>query len=202
MANTKSKVTKTKTESTEKAVETTEIATAEPAESSAPAVAESAPEKVPEKKQYKVRKNLDPNTVVTVKNGYQGTLVYISSKTKETFKWEEFGDEQDMELQELKNARNASKGFFENNWFLIDDPEIIEYLGVEQYYKYALNYDEFNGLFDKTPEEIKSIVSKLSAGQKKTVAYRAKQLISDGEIDSIKVITALEDSLSVELIDR
>lgn len=155
-----------------------------------------------EKKQYRVKKNLDPNMIVTVKNGFQGLLVYKSRRTNERFVWETFGDEQDMDLQELKNARNSSKTFFENNWFLIDDPEVLEYLGVSQYYKYALNFDSFDGLFNKTPDEISDTISRLSAGQKKSVAYRAKELIANGSIDSIKVINALEESLSIELIDR
>lgn len=155
-----------------------------------------------EKKQYRVKKNLDPNMIVTVKNGFQGLLVYKSRRTNERFVWETFGDEQDMDLQELKNARNSSKAFFENNWFLIDDPEVLEYLGVSQYYKYALNFDSFDGLFNKTPDEISDTISRLSTGQKKSVAYRAKELIANGSIDSIKVINALEESLSIELIDR
>ena len=140
--------------------------------------------------------------IVTVKNGFQGLLVYKSRRTNERFVWETFGDEQDMDLQELKNARNSSKTFFENNWFLIDDPEVLEYLGVSQYYKYALNFDSFDGLFNKTPDEISDTISRLSTGQKKSVAYRAKELIANGSIDSIKVINALEESLSIELIDR
>ena len=155
-----------------------------------------------EKKQYRVKKNLDPNMIVTVKNGFQGLLVYKSRRTNERFVWETFGDEQDMDLQELKNARNSSKTFFENNWFLIDDPEVLEYLGVSQYYKYALNFDSFDGLFNKTPDEISDTISRLSTGQKKSVAYRAKELIANGSIDSIQVINALEESLSIELIDR
>lgn len=155
-----------------------------------------------ERKQYRVKKSLDPNMIVTVKNGFQGLLVYKSRRTNERFVWETFGDEQDMDLQELKNARNSSKTFFENNWFLIDDPEVLEYLGVSQYYKYALNFDSFDGLFDKTPDEISDTISRLSTGQKKSVAYRAKELIANGSIDSIKVINALEESLSIELIDR
>lgn len=158
--------------------------------------------KTTEKKQYKVIKNLDPNTIVTVVNGYQGRLVYKSKRTNERFEWDCFGDEQDMTLQELKNAKNASKSFFINNWFLIDDPEILEYLGVTQYYKYALNFESFDSLFEKAPAEIKSTVALLSSGQKKTVAYRAKELIATGVIDSIKIINALEDVLAVELIDR
>lgn len=69
-------------------------------------------------------------------------------------------------------------------------------------YKHALNTESFNELFHTTPDEIERTVRKLSDGQKKSVAFRAKQLIREGEIDSIKVINALERSLSVELIER
>lgn len=153
-------------------------------------------------KKYKVRKEIPLNTIVPVVNGFNGMLIYDSPRTNEHFVWEEFGSEQDMELQELKNARNSYRSFFENNWFLISDPEIIEYLGVEKYYKNALTFENFDDIYDLSPKEIEDRVSKLSDGQKATVRYRAKQLINDGVIDSIKTITALEKSLGVELIER
>lgn len=165
-------------------------------------VVETAPAKEVEKKSYKVKKNLDPSMYVTVKNGFNGTLVYKSKKTGERFIWEAFGDEQEIELAELKAAKNSYKSFFVNNWFLFDDPEIVEWLGMNQYYKYALNSASFDKLFEKSPDEIEKTVKALSDGQKKSVAFRAKQLIADGTIDSIKVIAALEKSLSVELIEH
>lgn len=165
-------------------------------------VVETVPAKEAEKKSYKVKKNLDPGMYVTVKNGFNGTLVYKSKKTGERFIWEAFGDEQEIELAELKAAKNSYKSFFVNNWFLFDDPEIVEWLGMNQYYKYALNSASFDKLFEKSPDEIEKTVKALSDGQKKSVAFRAKQLIADGTIDSIKVIAALEKSLSVELIEH
>ncbi len=165
-------------------------------------VEETAVNAAEPKKQYKVKSNLDPNTIITVKNGFHGQLVYKSKKTSETFIWEGFGDEQDMELQELKNARNSARAFFENNWFLIDDPEVLDYLGVTQYYKNALTYETFDELFKKKPSEVKAILAKLSKGQRNSVAYRARQLIADGLIDSLKVIDTLEECLEIELIER
>lgn len=153
-------------------------------------------------KTYKVKRDIPLNAIIPVRNGFNGSLVYRSPRTNETYVWEGFGSEQDMELQELKNARNSYKSFFENNWFLISDPEIIEYLGVGQYYKNALTYENFDSIYKLDADEIEDRVSKLSDGQKATVRYRAKQLIDDGTIDSIKVITALEKSLGVELIER
>lgn len=153
-------------------------------------------------KTYKVRKQLDPHVVVTVKNGFPGMLIYESSKTGELFRWESLGDEQDMELQELKNARNASKAFYMNNWFQIDDPEILEYLGVSEYYKHALNLIDDDTLCGLTPDEVRSTVACMSDGQKLALKYRVKQLIESCDIDSIKTITAFEDALGAELIER
>lgn len=154
------------------------------------------------KRQYRVKNTLTPNTFVTVKNGFNGRLVYKSSRTHEKFVWEGFGAEQDIELQELKNAKSAHKTYFEHNWFLFDDPEVIRYLGVERYYASALSFDEFDELFTKTPDEIRVRIAAIPDGQKQALIYKAKQMISDGEIDSIKMVEALEESLAVELIER
>lgn len=165
-------------------------------------VRETAHQDPEEKVTYRAKRDLDPNMYVTVKNGFNGVLVYKSRRTGERFVWQEFGDEQDMELMELKSARNASKDYFINNWFLFDDPAVIEWLGVGRYYKHALNTKSFDELFFKEPDEIKATMAELSKGQKRSVAFRAKQLIDEGTIDSIKTINALESCLGVELIER
>lgn len=149
-----------------------------------------------------VPKDVDPDQIVTVRNGFQGRLIYKSKRTGEQWVWEAFGAEQDMELSELKNARNSNKKYFINNWFVFDEDWIIDYLGMRQYYKYSLNINDFDQLFKRPADEIEDIISKLSDGQRKSVAYRARQLIAENEIDSNKVINMLEKCLGVELIER
>lgn len=151
-----------------------------------------------------IPKEVDLNQLIPVLNGYQGLLVYKSARTNEKFVWPEFGSEQMVELRELRNAKNTWKKYFINNWFMFDEDYawVIDYLGMGQYYKYALRIDEFDSLFDMSPEQIEEAVSNLSAGQKRSVSYRAKQLIADGEIDSFKAIAALERSLGVELVEK
>lgn len=151
-----------------------------------------------------IPKEIDPNQTVLVRNGFQGTLIYKSPRTGEIFRWDNFGDEQEMEIRELRNAKSAKKNFFIYNWFMFDteDEWVIEYLGLTQYYKNAVKLDEFDELFSKSAAEIEKIVSKLSKGQKKSIAYRARQLVIDGVIDSRKTITSLEKSLGIELVER
>lgn len=155
----------------------------------------------PKREAFKVRKVFDPHTSVMVRNGFPGKLIYKNKRTGESFIWDSLGDEQEMEIQELRNAKGSSKAFFSENWFLFDDPEVIDYLGVSAYYKNALSYEEFDGLFDMNVDEMVSRIEKLSSGQKKSVAYRAAQMIEAGMIDSRQKIAALEKSLGIKLVE-
>ena len=149
-------------------------------------------------------KDIDPHEYVVVRNGARGKLIYISPRTKERFVWEDFGDEQEMELQELRNAKAANKKFFERNWFMFDEEFdwVIDYLGVRAFYKHALSIDNFDDVFKKSPKDITAFLKELGEGQKRSVSYRARQLIAEGEIDSMKVIDALEKGLGVELVEK
>lgn len=149
-----------------------------------------------------VAKDIDVHQYISVKNGFHGRLVYVSKKTGEEFHWAEFGDEQDMELSELKNVKNTNKKFFTNNWFMFDEPWVVEYLGVAQYYKHALTMADFDDLFALSPAEIEDRLSGVSPGQKRSLVYRAKEKIDNQEIYDLRVISTLEKCLGVELIER
>jgi len=173
-----------------------------PAEGTSTAAERPAAEVSETTKKPVVPKEIDPNQIITVRNGFQGRLVYKSKRTGERWSWESFGAEQDMELSELKNARNSNKKYFINNWFMFDEPWIVDYIGMSQYYKFAIAISDFDKLFEKPVAEIERAVSKLSDGQKKSIAYRAKQLIASGGIDSNKTIATLEKCLGVELVEH
>lgn len=151
-----------------------------------------------------VPKEIDLHQYIPVRSGVHGKLIYKSSKTGEKFVWQEFGEEQDMELQEIRNAKGSNKKFFEKNWFMFDDEYdwVIDYLGVRAFYKNALPIDGFDDLFNMRPADLEKRLSVLSEGQKKAVGYRARQLIAENSIDSLKVIDVLEKALNVELIER
>lgn len=157
---------------------------------------------VEQEKRPIVPKDVDQHQIVTVRNGFQGRLVYKSPKTGERFVWEGFGAEQDMEIAELRNAKSANKKYFENNWFMFDEQWVVEYLGLSQYYKFAIPIAEFDKFFEKPAAELEKALAKLSKGQKRSVAYRARQLISEEAIDSNKTIATLEKCLGIELVEH
>lgn len=162
-----------------------------------PAVVDEAPQKI-------LPKDIDVNQYISVRNGFPGVLVYKSSRTGELFQWERFGDTQDIELRELRNAKGNQKAFFINNWFMFDEEFdwVIDYLGMRQYYKNAVCIENFDDLFKKTPAQLGKLISEMSPGQKRSLAYRAYEMISAGEIDSLKLIATLEEGLGVDLIEK
>ena len=167
------------------------------------AAAEQEKQEAAEQKKAIVPKEVDIHQYIPVKNGFHGLLVYISKRTGEEFQWENFGDEQEMELQELKNAKSSDKAFFQNNWFLFDEEYawVIDYLGMRQFYKNALSIDGFDDILKRKPEEIKKEVAAMSSGQKASLRYHVIEKIANDEIDSRKVIAALEEALGVQLVE-
>lgn len=162
---------------------------------------ETVVESVPPAKKI-VPKTYTQDELIVVRNGFQGRLVYQSRKTGELFVWDEFGSEQDMEFGELKNARSSGKNFFVNNWFMFDDPCVVEALGMGNFYKHSINIEKFDSLFSMDVDEARATLEQMPKGQRQSVAYRARQLISDGAIDSFKMINMLEDVLGIELIEK
>lgn len=185
--------TKSKTTGTSKASEEKKAPLAPETEHAAEPAAEAAAEPKAEV--------IDENQYVMVRNGFHGTLVYISQRTKEQFDWPEYGDEQEMELRELKSAKASQKAFFVNNWFMLDD-WVIKYLGVESYYKHTVNQHELNELLRSAPDKIVSEISMMNDGQKTSLGFRVREMVQNGEIDSLRVITALEEALGIELIEK
>lgn len=159
----------------------------------------------PEEQPQKIMpKDIDLTQYITVKNGFPGMLVYKSARTGELFEWDKFGDTQDIELRELRNAKGNAKAFFINNWFMFD-PEydwVIDYLGMRQYYKNAVSIENFDDVFKKSPAQAKKMISEMSDGQKRSLSYRAYEMIKAGELDSLKLIAALEEGLGIELIEK
>jgi replicative DNA helicase len=157
-------------------------------------------------KPVNTKKKIPLDTNISCKSAVRGTLTYLSKRMAGyQVVWNDFGDEEFLDLQELISMRNTDLRFFKDNWIIIDDSEgytaqeIMDYIKVSQYYNKDVNIDNFDSLFNEKPDKIKETVSKMSSGLKETVAIRAKQLYNSGNLYDLRCIKALEESLGVEL---
>lgn len=146
------------------------------------------------KRRAKVALPLDTQVCV-VSAVMPGSLIYQSKRMQGmSFEWYEFGDEQYIELAELQAMRNSYPAFFEQNWILIDDEEVLEFLHAERFYKHIKSVDDLYQLLNSSAQEIKRVVPELSRSLKQTLAHLAKKHIDDGTLDSSALIRAIEDT--------
>lgn len=138
---------------------------------------------------------------IEVTNGFNGRLIYRNSRTGELFEWEKLGDKVDIQFIDLKNAKSSAKRFFEENWFMFEDPDVIEALGLKKYYENSISVEEIEGLFDKAQLDVIEEIKQLPEGQKATLRYKAREKVANKEIDSLKYIEALEKALDIKLIN-
>ena len=144
---------------------------------------------------------LDLNTMVKVKNGTAGMLVYVSRKTGYEFKLDGYGAEDYIDLGELLACRNSYPMFFSKNWFIIDDPAVCEFLKIGKFYDQSLDIDELKDVLKLDVDALVERVRALPEGQRSTLAYLAAQEIASGELDSRSRIEALENELGYQLTE-
>lgn len=145
-------------------------------------------------------KTYNPNEYATVKSGFHGRLFYKDKTTGETYEWSEFGDEVDMTVGELKRARSAQPRFFTDNWWILGDPGLVEFLRAERYYENAFDEQKMNELFSMSAAQIKAATENLSEGQRQSVIFEARSRISSGRLNDLRAVKALEESLQAELM--
>lgn len=184
---------------------TTKKATAPRAIKKAPGASSvsETPVVVEEKKPVELMPNMLVPCVSMVRNG---KLIYVSHRTiGYKILWNSFGEMQYVELGELVAMKSTDFAFYEKNWISIPDSyelkqEVIEYLGVGRYLKDAVDAEAIDELLRSSAGDIIDKVSALPQGSKDAVRTVAERAITNGTMDSLQKIHALELALDCKLI--
>lgn len=148
-------------------------------------------------------KKIPLNTEVACTNLTNGKLIYISKKQLGyQVIWENPNDVEYIELSELVSMRNSQRAFFENSWIGIDDPDIIKFLKVEQYYKNVINLDNITAFLDLPNEEIARKLENMSNGFRENIKSKVVDMINNDEIDSIKKVKFLKETFGLNDISK
>lgn len=151
--------------------------------------------KVPEKKVF------NKDDLVDVINGTDGSLFYESPREiGYKVEWNNFGDTQQMEYSELVNMRSSYPIFFEKNWVMFNDKNVMDALKVSKYYEDSDILKECKKIYAMRPNDIVNYISTLSAITKNQIKAEVKKSIESDELDSIKSIRAFEKAFNCKFI--
>lgn len=152
-------------------------------------------------KKTKVKK-LDDKTNITVISNFPGLLFYRSPRYNDEFIWSEFGDENEMSLQELKSMKASHRAFYEQKWITFteeDSDDVIKYLKVEKYFKDGVAQNDLEDIFEKDVNEIADIIETATPNEKSLILTKAREQFESGDLVNTHIIKLIEDKLQVDI---
>ncbi len=164
-----------------------------------------SPKEDNKEKSQKWQANLD--RMICVENVSPGKLIY-KSKRQMGYKivWNEPGDTNYVELEELVNLKNTNTRFVREPWIRIveeDEYEILQYLNVLQFYRGILGIDNLASILKLTDKhtfkDFKAKFDRLPKSYKESAVTIAAEMIKNGSLDSIRVKQYIEQEMNTNL---
>lgn len=148
--------------------------------------------------------NVSLNDIVYVQSCFHGDLFYRSKRNNGFIvEWQQFGEEQPVDVDELMYMRNTQPTFFKEQWIrLVGDnaDDVFEFLHLDRYCKNNLKFDDFDDVFAMESDEIEMVVKSFTPSLRESFARRALELIETGELDNLKKIQAIERASGYSLL--
>lgn len=153
----------------------------------------------PVKPIVKQKVQIDLKEMVPCRNVTNGSLTYVSRKSGTEVNWSEFGDVEYIDVAELLTIKTGQPRFFNEPWIMIDDENVIDYLGLRSIYDRIVNPDNIDEFFYLQAEEITEKLSKAPHGTRDLVASKAREMVENESLYDVRIIRAIEKELRIDL---
>lgn len=129
-----------------------------------------------------------------------GWLGMEGKKSQILYQWLNYGDEVEVEYEDLVAAVRSSSSMVYAPYFVIENADFLAmYPQVQKAYESRYTKDDLNDIFTLSPSNIKKAISGLPESIAETVKSMAVSKIRTGELDSIARIKALDEVYGIDL---
>lgn len=149
-----------------------------------------------------VKQTIDRNYMVPVMNATNGYLIYQSKKTGTELHFQEYGDIEYVDYQELLTMKSGHRRFFDEPFIIVLDDEAANALSLTKMYENIPDPSQIDKVFQMNQKEFENVVEKAPRGIKHVIILRAKQMYESGVLDSVKKINYLNDRFKAEIGQR
>ncbi len=156
---------------------------------------ENTVERKPEKKRV-----FEQTDGVACRSVIQGGLYMEGQKTKIDYSWNDYGDISEVEYRDLVAEVRSKSRFVFNPWFIIEDEDFLkEFPQVKQFYDSSYTIKDLIQILNMPADKMIEEIKKLPKGPADTVKSLAAKQVSNGTLDSVKKIKALDEYFGTDL---
>lgn len=140
------------------------------------------------------KKGFTPTDGVICVSLVPGELGMIGLKSGQNYTWNGRGDEVEVEYQDLVAAIRMNKKHIKEPYFIIKDKDFLrEFPDVDKIYASMYAISDLKDVLSLDVSRMKSVIISLPNGAKESLKSVASSMISNGTLDSIKKIQALDE---------
>lgn len=140
--------------------------------------------------------------LITVMAGINGNLVHHSPVGNGIYKFNGFGQRQQMPYKELKAMNNLTRGTLEDGWIIILNKDIIKEFGLEEEYEHFLTPNKVDNILKMNAKDLEETIKNLPRSMKTTLIDTAKSRYNAGQFDSASSIKVFEKVYDVSFTDN
>lgn len=146
-------------------------------------------------------KKFEPSDPITCRSVCQGILNMEGKSTGTMYRFDGYGDEIDIEYRDLlSEARNARSAYIYNPMLIVEDKDFINSVpALKKFYDNYADVTNLRGILGKPVQQMIEAIQELPQGAKDQIKILASTLISNGELDSMSRIKALEDYFGIQM---
>lgn len=155
----------------------------------------------PEVKPVETKKKFEPNEPVLCRSVCQGALFMEGQSTKIMYRFDDYGSEVGIEYRDLvSEVRSNNSSFIYNPMFIVVDEDFIkEFPALQKFYEKHYSVTDLRGILELSPEEMIEEMKALPKGAAEQLKLIASAMVSDGTLDSMRKIKALEEFYGVDM---
>lgn len=144
--------------------------------------------------------NLDKKRRVPVISVCSGSVGYQCKLSPNFLIWEEYGDENEMTIDELLIMYSQSKLFLTEPIILVDDEEFADTFRLTDKYSAIFDTEDLNDFYKSgNSNSIKNKIMDLPEGIRKQVLTRTVIAINKGELNNLAVIKMLKKEFDLDV---
>lgn len=152
------------------------------------------------KTETKTRKKFEPTEGVLCRSVTVGNLWLEGRRSGELYNWVAYGDEIDVEYRDLVALVRSRSSYIYNPYFIIDDGDFLnEFPEVAKFYEDQYSITDLISILKMPLEQMIETIKILPPGANNTLRSLASTMVSDGTIDSLQTIRALDEVFGTEL---
>lgn len=151
-------------------------------------------------KQEVTKKKFKQDEGIICRSVTVGGLWLDGVKSKNVYRWVEYGDETEIEYRDLVSmVRSRSAYIFNPMFIILDDDFVEEFPQLKKFYDEQYTVADLKSVLELPVSSMIATIKTLPQGAVSSLKNIASTQVANGQLDSVKKIKALDELFGTEL---